>query len=76
MLLFFQRLFQRLLFQRFGFLEVLFKNGEQHRVEHDRQNCARQHQILAFLRQQIECHTEASQNKREFTNLRQAGGNG
>ena len=44
LLLFFNRLFQRLLFQGFRFIEIFFQHRKQHRVEHNGEYRACQHQ--------------------------------
>ncbi len=76
LLLFFDSLFQSLLFQRFGFRQILLQQGKQYGIKHNRQNSACQHQVLSRLRQQIERHAESGENKGELADLRQAGGNG
>ncbi len=76
LLLFFDGLFERLLFKGFRFIEIFFQQREQHRVEHNGEDRPRQHQILSGLRQQVQCHAQTRQNKGEFTNLCQAGGDG
>ena len=71
LLLFFDGLFERLFFQRFGFIEVFFQQGKQHRVQHNRQDRPRQHQVLPRLRQQVQGHAQTGQNKGELTDLRE-----
>ena len=72
----FQHLFQRLLVKGFGFIEIFFQQGKQHRVKHNRNYRPSQHQVLPGLRQQIQRHAETGKNKSEFPDLRQAGGDG
>ncbi len=76
LLLFFRRLFQRLLFQRLGFLEVFLQQRKQYRIQHNGEDRPRENQILPGLRQQIQRHAQSGQNKGEFTDLCQTGGNG
>lgn len=71
LLLFFDSLFQSLLFQRFGFRQILLQQGKQYGIKHNRQNSACQHRVLSRLRQQIERHAESGENKGEFADLRQ-----
>ena len=75
LLLVFQHLFQGLLVEGFGFIEIFLQQGKQHRVEHNRDDRPGQHQVLPGLRQQVKRHPQAGENKGKFTNLRQAGGN-
>ena len=74
LLLFFDCLFLRLLFQRFGLRQIFLQQRKQDRVEHNRQNRTCQYLVLPGLRQQIQLHAQSRQDKRELTNLRQAGG--
>ncbi|MNZ91015.1 hypothetical protein D3C78_1099880 [compost metagenome] len=76
LLLVLYRFFQDLVFYGLGLGQITFKQGEQQRVKHDRQNSPGQHQITAVLRHHAQRDPKPCQDEGKLANLRQAGGDG
>ena len=67
---------RRLAVRRGRFRQWLDEQGEQQRVEEDRQDGAGKDQVLSLRRQQVQRDAEADEDERELADLGEAGGNG